>query len=56
MDARYGVPTRIPPPLLRQEITVVKTFTHHQDAFLSDLQNEVNELRMQQKDYHALNE
>ena len=57
--ARYGVPERVPmpmpPPMLR-EVTVVKTFTHHQDAFLSDLQNEVNELRMQQKDYHALNE
>jgi DNA repair exonuclease SbcCD ATPase subunit len=47
--ARYGVPERVsmpmPPPMLR-EVTVVKTFTHHQDAFLSDLQAEVNELRM----------
>ena len=59
VQGRYGVPERypipLPPPMVR-EVTIVKTFTHHQDAFLSDLQNEVNELRMQQKDYHALQE
>jgi hypothetical protein len=39
VQARYGVPERVPmmPPPMIQEITVVKTFTHHQDAFLADL-------------------
>ena len=41
---------------LHHEVVVVKNFTHHQDAFIHDLQNEVNELRMRQGDMIGLTE
>ena len=56
VEARYAVPeraVRVPVPA-PHEVTVIKSFTHHQDAFLNELQAEVNELRMRQSDYKQL--
>ena len=54
VEARYAVPERVVRLPAHHEVTVIKSFTHHQDAFLNDLQAEVNELRMRQSDYKQL--